>query len=365
MKQIWVDAETHLPVRVRSWMQAGERKDLEQKYTVGEYDFPENGPEDIYALGVPRNTLIVKDRDRGDRSKDVAKVIELATQAHDRFPGSYRLIFAPDTDRQSSREMDILYHDGAPVWKKPDSDRSNFRVSDWSNVRVRREYYFNLEKKYPEYYLLLPATTDEVLAWAKGQVPVTVDVWDGKRCYRLDGRLPAPFHHAGRPSEPVHFQVRQFQSAAMMNTSRWPTHYQWPMVDCGGPYTSVTDGADVAPGTVALHSDAGNRRDDYYLDPKRDYICLVWIWREKRSDRWEETREYRLLDLHQLPAGQWCAGKMLMKSFGNPAKNIHGNEVTWNLDLQILKKSDFPPGAFNGEKLLKQAKQAGAVIDGY
>ena len=56
---------------------------------------------------------------------------------------------------------------------------------------------------------------------------------------------------------------------------------------------------------------------------------------------------------------------MLMKSFGNPAKNIHGNEVTWNLDLQFLKKSDFPPGAFNGEKLLKQAKQAGAVIHGY
>ena len=95
MKQIWVDAATHLPVRVRSWLQAGLRKELKQKYVIGEYDFPTSGPEDIYALGVPRNTPIVRDRDFSKPPTDVANVIESATRAHDRFPGRYRLIFAP------------------------------------------------------------------------------------------------------------------------------------------------------------------------------------------------------------------------------------------------------------------------------
>ena len=151
----------------------------------------------------------------------------------------------------------------------------------------------------------------------------------------------------------------------MMNTTRWPTSYQWPIVDCGGPYTSITDGAKIAPGTIGLHSENGNRRDDYYLDPKHDYICLVWTWWEKRPEQWEKSREYHLLDLRQLPEGKWYASKMLLKTFGDPAKNIHGYEITWNLDLQILQEREFPPDIFNGEKLLQQAKQEGAVIDGY
>ena len=72
-----------------------------------------------------------------------------------------------------------------------------------------------------------------------------------------------------------------------------------------------------------------------------------------------------LLDLKQLPQGQWYATKKYLKSYGSPLRGTVGYEKTWNLDFKIFQEDEFPPDTFNGEKMLEDAKREGAVIETY
>ena len=124
----------------------------------------------------------------------------------------------------------------------------------------------------------------------------------------------------------------------------------------------VSEVADAGPNTIVLRREAGRRRD-FHLDPARDHICIRDIWWEKRGRNWERDREYKLLDLEQLPQGQWYARKKYLRSYANPERGLGGYEVTWNVDFQILTEDQFPPDAFNGDKLLEDAKRQGATIE--
>ena len=84
MQQIWVDSQTHLPVRIRSRLQLGQRKNLDDAYTVGHYDYPATGPMDIYAMGVPRDLPISQPAKPAPANVD--EVIQAATKANRAFP---------------------------------------------------------------------------------------------------------------------------------------------------------------------------------------------------------------------------------------------------------------------------------------
>ena len=351
-KQIWVDPQTRLPVRVRAWLQLGERKEPDQKYSTGEYTFSEHGPHNIYDLGVPRDAPVVRDQAKPPR--DVAKLIDLAKQARDRFPTHYRLIVWSNDDPWSN--IYVIYQDGAPVRKDG--------FSDWRGVRARQAYYFNLQKDHPAYHLPLPATAEQVLAWTKTQVPVGINISDGTRSFSMEGSLPPSFQRSGSNVPQPRLEVRRVFSSILMNTQFWPTSYQWPIVNHMGPFTLLTEGDEDVPGTIAIRQEAGSERRDFYLDPNRDYICIHQVWCEKTAGKWAKEREYTLLDLKRLPEGQWYATKEHLETFGSPERKTVGNALTWNLDLRILAKDEFPPDTFNGDKLLEEAKREGAIIEG-
>jgi len=356
MSQMWVDPQTRLPVRVRSVLQDG-------KFKVGQYDFPASGPENIYDLGAPRGLPIVAVSQAV--SGDVGKVIEAARKAQDRFPGRYRLIVWPEKEQMDS--IDVIYRDGAPVRKQGWSGSISVGPGelDWSGVRIRMDHYFNVEK-HQAYCLSLPATAEQVMAWAKTQVPVSIYMADDKRIFDKYGPLPAPFHNKANDPGPTRLRVdlRQGGREPCLPCLDVIVHEYWPVArDHTGPYAFPADGAKTMPGTIAVRREAGDRRDDFYLDPAHDYICINQIGWEKRSGKWEKTRETKLLNLRQLPQGQWYATKKHIKDYGNPAKNIGSHEASWNLDLLLLQKDQFPPDAFNGEKLLKDSKREGAIIE--
>lgn len=351
-RQLWVDPETRLPVRASDLQQLGDRKTPDQKYAVGIYDFPDKGPTSIYDLGVPRDLAIVEPD--AAPPKDVAKVIELAREAQNRFPTSYRLIHWPDGDRRDSRETEVIYRDGVPRRKRG--------PYDLSGVRVRQYHYLNMDAKQPKYHLQLPATAEQVLAWSKSQVPVNMDLSDGERTFSKHGPLPAPFNRPGSKVQPPRLSIHR---SVFMNMQWWPTSYQWPVVDTSGPFAFLTEQGEALPGTVAIRTDAGDMRRDYYLDPKRDYICVHQVWWEKVFGQWAKQRQYELLDLKQLPGGQWYATKQRLTTYANPERKLGGYEITWNIDLALLKENEFPPDVFNGEKLLEDSKREGAVIEAY
>jgi hypothetical protein len=151
-----------------------------------------------------------------------------------------------------------------------------------------------------------------------------------------------------------------------INSQFWPTDDQWPMVEQAGPSAAfLNEGRENLPGTIAIRHEAGNIRRDFYIDPNRDYICIKWVWWEKTAGKWAKEREYTLLDLKKLPEGQWYATKERLTTYGSPQRKTRGYELTWNLDFQLLKKDDFPPDIFNGDKLLEESKRDGTVIESY
>jgi hypothetical protein len=343
-RQVWVDPQTHLPVRIRARLQLGEREEADRRYTTGECDFPAHGPESIHDLGVPRDLPIVRPEE--EPPADVAQVIEKAREARDRFPTRYRVIVWQE--RQS--EIDVIYRDGAP--------EHNGEYYDWEGVKVRQARYFNLDgERHPDRHLPMPASAEEVLAWTETQVPVALSICDGQRClsqtsYDLTSDPAPPRVHAYRLAGRILF-----------DNNHWPTRYQWPFVDYAGPFVLVTDEAEAAPNTIVLRRETGKTRREFQLDPARDHITMHWIWWEKRGRNWEKDREYKLLDLEQLPQGHWYARKKYLRSYEDPERGYAGYEVTWNIDCQILTEDQFPPDAFNGDKLLEDAKSQGATIE--
>jgi hypothetical protein len=238
---------------------------------------------------------------------------------------------------------------------------------DWTGVRIRMERYFNpKEKDHPQIGLPLPATAEEVMAWAKTQVPVSLNMADAKRTFSKYTPFRAPLHGEAPNPRPTELRVdsRQGGRGLALPSSDVIAEAFWPVAhDHTGPYAFPADGAEIIPGTIAIRSEAGNSRRDFYLDPAHDYICINEVWWEMRSGKWVKQRETKLLNLRQFPQGQWYATKKYLKTYGDPAKNIGSNEVTWNLNIRLLQKGEFPPDTFNGDKLLEDSKREGAVIE--
>jgi hypothetical protein len=295
---------------------------------------------------VPHNLPVVQYS--GKSTEGAMKILELAQQTCDRFPTSYREIIWSDIWTQP--EIDILYRHGADLYKR--NEYVPFR-----GVKSQSSRYFNLEKSRPEYHLPMPATAEQVLVWTQTQRPIAVHVLDGQREYIKTG--PTPDFLVNK--KPPKLQVFR-GDAPPCSGYLWPTECQWPFLT-GGPYAFASKEVEPMHGTIVLRSEQGNRRDDYYLDPAHDYICLSQIWWEKRDGLWVKGGENKLFDLKQLPEGQWYAAKKRSLSFANPQRGTLASESTWNVDIQVLGKDEFPPDIFNGEKILEESKKDETIID--
>ena len=83
----------------------------------------------------------------------------------------------------------------------------------------------------------------------------------------------------------------------------------------------------------------------------------------KRDDKWVKRREHKVLEMDQLPDGQWFATKRKLTIYDDPEEDVHGDTVIWNVDVKVLDEGDFPPGIFDGQKMLEEAEAAGAKIE--
>ena len=119
----------------------------------------------------------------------------------------------------------------------------------------------------------------------------------------------------------------------------------------------LTDTPHNVPGTVAVRVDATkNQRIDYYLDPRRDYICrrkVTW----SGGGEWSVRSIDELLDLQMLPSGQWFASKM---RFTRPTNRKPVTE--FNVDIRLMKDDEFPPGVFDPKEIVEEAKRQGLTF---
>ncbi|MEE9131898.1 MAG: hypothetical protein V3T84_17945 [Phycisphaerales bacterium] len=355
-KQIWADPATRLPVKVRRRLQPGERQNPDQVFAVGLYTFPDSGPKSIYDLGAPKELIVVRP-DTREPEKEVAGLLNTIRAAERRFLANYRVIV---WQNERAGGIDVLHFSGLPKLKRRENG-SNWL--DFRGVKIRQDHFFNLGSEHPQYHLPLPTTAAMAHVWSLIQTPVDLDLSDGERTYSQHGPMPPMYRDADKVSVIVH----RVLDGPLFPKMNWPTEYQWPTAHrvFGSPLEILEATPSDLPGTIGLRTTYGNQRYDFFVDPRRDHICLRQIQWERRDNDWFKQRETTLDGLVQLPSGHWVATKRQIYTGGSPDGNIRPNRSTWLIHIEELDPERIPPDTFDGELLLKKARELGATIEAY
>lgn len=269
-----------------------------------------------------------------DGPGDAQGIVEAARSAQRRFPTQYRAIFWMDED---GGMVDVVYRQGD---------------------KVRMSHFFSLlpSRALPdvkEFHLDLPATAEEVLQWSQKQTAVDTYLVSDRDYYRRDV-VPGFVNEPSRPKVRVSRAERYAQNLLPLDNKIEDIH--WPFANHGGVAELLPQSSETAPGCIGLRFGGESRRFDYYVDPKKDYICTKETWWEKRGEIWQKAREYRFEDLHQIDqTATWCIGKAAVVDFGDETKNISRHAWVRRVDLKVLKADEYPQGVFDGNELLKGA----------
>lgn len=331
LSQFWIDAETHLPVRERERLQPAEQEKWGREWQTGEFDFPADGPRDIYQLGVPKNAAIDRDDDIAPQIRDLISRCKIERA---KFPQHYRAVCWEDS---TDDMINIVYQYGNKARLEQYQRRS---ISDLAEPNPMP--------------LTEPVTEEEILAWAKTQTPADVGLIDGQHEYWRRNYVQPP---ATQPQVRVSSQPK---SVDLWPPDDKPAELMWPFLNHSGPAEMLDKNDDTPPGCVGFRFGGhGNFRHDYYLDPAKDLACVKMISWEKRGDQFEKTREDILLDFHQVE-GRWCFGKYYFHNFGDRTRGIWPSESVSHIAVTELKESDLPANLFDSTDVLR-----GATVEGY
>jgi hypothetical protein len=354
--QIWADPATRLPVKIRRRVPGHEPR-TNGDFKTGVYTFPESGPESIYDLGVRRDVKVLDLRWTGNHvAEQVMPIVEEIAAAEERFIDHYRVI---EWKNDRPDPIEILYVSGEGVLK----DSPEHPRRDYAPIRARFDHYFNMGPKHPGFYLPLPATAEEVLAWAATQTPVSVYLVDGRRDYSQSGPYPPYFTKA----DPPHVRVMRIGDPRSLPGQHWPNETFWPLAmrKLSGRVEVLPPSSEAPAGTIGIRMERGEIREDFHVDPALDFICIQHTYWEKHAHGWYRRWETTLGDFIQLPTGQWIATRKVDYRGGDPDRKISPSEHTYQIDITPLARDEFPPDIFDGKKLLEEAREKGYRIVTY
>jgi hypothetical protein len=332
--QLWADPRTHLPLRHRTRLQLAYRETTGKEWSTGDYDFPATGPADVYALGVPRGTPIVKEV--ATAPKAAKPVLDAINRAHDGFLKKYRAVVWSTRPGSQDRVdgLDIIWRDGN---------------------RVRQDHHLPAFEAQENHAPALPQTTTPaaLLAWASRTEPSEKQLMDSQREYIWRSAA------AAKSSKPQ-VQVMLHGKFPLLATNAWPEQIQWPTRHYEPNFHLIPENAETPKGCIGMRGGGGgNSRFDYYVDPANDYVCLKQIHWIKRGTDWAKSREYTLSDLHRV-AGHVVAGKQLFHGYGDPGQHLSDSTEATSIDLVPITAADYPPGIFDPARLTQ-----GAKVEGY
>ena len=328
--QLWADRATHLPVRIKTRLQLGEREKSGKEWSTGDYDFPATGPADLFALGVPAGTPIHNEL----TPASVQPVLDAVNLAHDGFLKNYRAIIW--TMRAGSPEpidgLDIIWRDGEKL--RQDHHLPAFEV--------QRNHSPPLPQPNPA----------ALLAWAAQSDAAIKQLMDSECEYTWRSAAVAD---SSKPQ--VHVMRRG--KFPLLDANDWPEKMQWPTRHDGPDFQVLDTNVDTVAGCIGLRRGVGESRSDYYVDPRNDYVCVKQIDWTRRGSEWAKSREYALSDLRRVE-GCVVAGKMHFHGYGDPAQGLSESNQTKTIDLVPFAAAGYPPAIFDPVSFI-----AGANVNGY
>jgi len=275
-----VDAQSHLPIINEVARVTADGK-VRRSYRFA-FDYPESGPEDIYALGVPRDAKVIDKTPKPD-------VEEILKTYH-----SYK-------DKTLKRYIAIISVHNKPVY---------IEYSDEAHKRVERyELAINgweWQEKKSVYQSQMGDTFDSVYSWLKSTNVMhltSVELYDGIFCYKIDA---SDMRDSKPPSRGREFSLPGY----LVNLG-------WPRIEFEG--NIVEDDYSRANGLICIEQ----KYNRYYIAPNRGYIC-------QRIMSMTDTKARRdVVEFGQTDSGHWYPRK-----------------VSDGTTIYLKENPDFPEGIF-------------------
>ena len=338
--RIFVDMATSLPI-------AEERKYINtktgkpQSVEKGTFEYPEHGPGDIYAVGLPRDIPTVNSLPLPSW-RDIKRVYQ---SHHRKAPDRYIAIV--------TRELSIL---GSPI--------SDVEVwyTDGVSSREERHHMFQpglVGVQWREQAVEIGNTFDSILRWSqacKARGPISISIYDGNYYYNSRREYDGVWKTTKQIIKGRKWTVSDFWSSCSIADMGWP---------------EIRGYADLLQDDYARQNDlicveellkgwrrqgiVLPRRKRYYINPQRDYICQRLEIERVYPAPWQEDNSWlegvtipkqssstvvEVMEFAQFQTGHWYPKKI----------KEPGRTKTVYLEID----PEFPEGIFDPNNLPKK-----------
>ncbi len=340
-----VDSDTHLMMTLK----LGGYKPDGNVIEWGEmtFDYPDDGPADIYELGAPRSAVVIDERTKPEAEEIFNTYKAYRRNALSRYIAvriNYHHIERIGADVID--QVDRVYTDGR-------LQRSEtYQPVDWL------EYLDN----WPKYSAQMGNTFDSQLKWwTQGEYSgcTLITLYDNEYHYRLSCDLKTKKWSANSPE---HCPEREYLLSGLGSWG-WPLYRLSLGVPEEPPITVIEDEyskrnkliclqrlwqGQVYKGSVTLPC-----KSLWYLNPQRDYICQVFVEHYVRNAPWQRDKSLlEGVDPNRIPEEKTWWGREVTE-FGQTdagqwyPKKIGANPIFLDTD------PEFPEGIFDPENLPK------------
>ena len=195
-EQTWYDVETRRPIQRREILQLGYQMKYKREFRTTTITYIDDGPADIYALGVPAGTPIVDEETREKVASPPAlqEVFSGAARVIERLPRSVRVVEDGDAGLQ------LTYWAAAKgyleAWADFVRDRNDSRIHATGAPRsFFADHQGSSGAEMPAALRTRPEDdlpADALAAWLPVEQSVNVHLKDGTRGYDLTRFITAP-----------------------------------------------------------------------------------------------------------------------------------------------------------------------------
>lgn len=285
---IRVDPETNLPVSMRF------QEDVDHALNM-KIDYPETGPQDIYAIGVPRDARVV-DRMPTRNLKRIAEILDRNRRELDNYVAAYG--FVPNSPQA------LIYRSG-----------DQWRTASCSPTR-------DLFKSNREYGAFLaeqpPANEGELRSWWKTRLShytIVADMLcDGRTVYHASYENPAS--PVFEPFQSVRAGDGHSIAQTMGNAGNMPEFHVYPDLNSYVQIemTLTKDPTDGPEGSILVTRSylSEHQTSKYWLNPKLGYAAVQAQHSLRQIDEnkpnvtpAEQQQTYRFENFKQSPRGIW------------------------------------------------------------
>ena len=304
--KIVADATTSLPILMTGDTTVTEGQ--QQPLIEAHFDFPTNGPADIYALGVPSDATVVDNRPTPG-VEELAKICGAYRASLRRYIFIVLLINQPSGD---INQIEVNYVEG-------DTSQAG---REW---KALQRTYLTWPHRGQQFDVEAFDTVDDVLDWIESDDRVQlwgIRLWDGRYAHSLY-----------RDKGPAREKDRDVPGLRQLHGYAWP---------CYLPMGRIGDDAYARERGLICWQAQGR---SLYFDPSHDHVCVRL---EQSNGCWIRDA----VDFAQTDAGL-CYPRTVRLTIVE--KDVDGNElsrrVTVNEKLFLKPIAEFPEGMFDAASL--------------